>query len=108
MRFLSAQWVGILQNETWRKHAAHANACAARLEAAASAIEGVEFLAPRQANAVFIKMPVPALEALREKGWKFYTFIGAGGARFMASWDTTFEDVDALVRDIQASVTEAN
>jgi threonine aldolase len=31
----------------------------------------------------------------------FYTFIGAGGARFMCSWDTTEEDVDQLAADLR-------
>jgi threonine aldolase len=45
---------------------------------------------------------VKACEALRERGWRFYTFIGAGGVRLMCSWDTTEEDVDALVSDVKA------
>ena len=27
-------------------------------------------------------------EKLKERGWRFYTFIGKGGCRFMCSWDT--------------------
>ena len=42
------------------------------------------------------------LEGLRQRGWRFYTFIGAGGARFMCGWDTRPESVDALLADIQA------
>jgi len=38
---------------------------------------------------------------LHEQGWHFYTFIGTGGARFMCSWDTTSEDVKALLGDIR-------
>ena len=40
------------------------------------------------------------LEALRQRGWQFYTFIG-GGARFMFAWDSDEARVDALVRDIR-------
>ena len=59
---------------------------------------------PSQANSVFLEMAPAALEALRGRGWHFYTFIGSGGARFMCSWDTRTEDIAALVQDIRKSV----
>ena len=34
MRFLSAPWVGLLQDGAWLRHAKHANAMAQRLDAA--------------------------------------------------------------------------
>jgi threonine aldolase len=55
---------------------------------------------PQQANAVFLEMPPRMIDGLRERGWRFYTFIGTGGARFMCSWETTEEDVAALVADM--------
>jgi threonine aldolase len=39
------------------------------------------------------------LDALRARGWRFYTFIG-GAARFMFAWDADPAEVDALARDI--------
>ena len=41
---------------------------------------------PVQANGVFLQLSEPAIAALTAKGWRFYTFIGNGGARFMCSW----------------------
>ncbi|MHC4996679.1 MAG: threonine aldolase family protein [Planctomycetota bacterium] len=102
MRFLSAPWVGMLENDVWLKHARSANACAQRLGAALGAIDGIDLLTPVQANGVFAELPIPVRDGLWQKGWRYYTFIGAGGARFMCSWDTTFEDVDELVADIRA------
>lgn len=101
MRFLSAPWVGMLQNKVWLKNAEHANRCAARLHEALSRIPGVEFVSQRQANSVFVRMNPAVLDGLRGHGWKFYTFIGAGGARFMCSWSTTDADVDALAEDVR-------
>jgi threonine aldolase len=102
MRFLSASWVGMLREGAWLRHAAHANAMAARLELALRDLPGVKLLFPRQANAVFAELPRPAIEALWARGWLFYTFIGAGGCRFMCSWDTREADVDAFAADIRA------
>jgi threonine aldolase len=101
MRFLSASWVGMLRDGAWLRHAAHANAMAARLAAAIQDLPGVKMLFPREANAVFAELPRPAIEALWAKGWLFYTFIGAGGCRFMCSWDTEPGDVDAFAADMR-------
>lgn len=99
MRFMSAPWVGMLESGAWRRHAVHANACASRLASGLEEIEGVSLMVPSQANAVFARMPAEVAAGLRDRGWDFYTFIGEGGARFMCSWATTEEDVDALVSD---------
>ena len=40
------------------------------------------------------------MQALRDKGWRFYTFIG-GGARFMFAWDAETVRVDELAADIR-------
>jgi threonine aldolase len=101
MRFLSAPWVGLLETGAWLRHASHANACAKRLEAGLRELDGVEMLFPAQANSAFAELPESVLEGLRDRGWQFYTFIGSGGARFMCSWDTTEEAVDALLNDIR-------
>jgi threonine aldolase len=102
MRFLSAPWVGMLRDGAWLRHARHANAMAALLEAKLSALPGVQVLFPRQANGVFAELPRHAIDGLWGKGWLFYTFIGAGGCRFMCSWDTRPEDIAALVTDLSA------
>ncbi|MEK0447990.1 MAG: hypothetical protein RL088_258 [Verrucomicrobiota bacterium] len=104
MRFLSASWVGMLKDGAWLRHANHANAMAARMEAAIRDLPGVKLLFPRQANAVFAEIPLPAAEKLRAKGWLFYSFIGAGGCRLMCSWDTQPEDVDAFAGDLKAAL----
>jgi len=99
MRFLAAQWVGMLESGAWLRNATQANRCASLLESRLSQIPGLEILWKCEANSVFVQMPEPLRIALHAKGWKFYTFIG-GGARLMCSWDTTEADVDALVNDI--------
>lgn len=107
MRYLAAPWVGMLRDGAWLRHAAHANAMAQRLHDRLVAVPGVEVLFPVQANAVFAEVPPHALMALRRIGWKFYTFIGVGGCRFMCAWDTQAEDVDAFAADIERCVREA-
>ena len=101
MRFLSAPWVRMLETGAWRTRAAHANACARRLVGQIADIPELPLMFPSDANGVFLRMAPPLVEALRAKGWKFYTFIG-GGVRLMFAWDTLPERVDALAADLRA------
>jgi len=107
MRYLSAPWVGLLKNDVWLKHAGHANAMATLLYDELAQIEELKMLFPSQANAVFVEMPQWLIFALREAGWKFYTFIGEGGCRLMCAWDTTESDVRDFVGDIKKFLVEA-
>ncbi|WP_294537515.1 low specificity L-threonine aldolase [uncultured Rhodoblastus sp.] len=105
MRYLAAPWVGMLESGAWLANAAHGNACARRLAAAIERVPGVAALFPVEANSVFLRAPPRVLEGLREKGWRFYSFIGGAG-RFMFAWDADPARVDALAADI-AELAEA-
>mgnify|MGYP000019237360 CR=1 FL=1 len=48
----------MLRDGAWLRHANHANAMAARMEAAIRDLPGVKLLFPRQANAVFAELPL--------------------------------------------------
>ncbi|HWQ92343.1 MAG TPA: low specificity L-threonine aldolase [Clostridia bacterium] len=102
MRFLSAPWVGMLQDGAWLRHAGHANAMARRLEKALSELPSVKIAYPVQTNAIFAKMPDPVIAAMHERGWHFYTHVGGWEeSRLMCSWDTTPEDVDGFAADMR-------
>ncbi|OHB32333.1 MAG: threonine aldolase [Desulfuromonadaceae bacterium GWB2_53_15] len=107
MRFMSAPWIGMLKSGAWLRNARHANHCAALLDRELSAIDGIKSMYPCQANSVFVEMPGVVATALRDAGWRFYSFIGAGGARFMCSWQTTEEDVQLLVDAVKLAVSRA-
>lgn len=105
MRFISAPWLGLLETGAWIKNARHANQHAEYLENQLLNIEGINILFPRQANAVFVKLPEQSIKKLREKNWQFYTFIGSAGVRFMCSWNTTKSRIDELVSDIKEVIS---
>jgi threonine aldolase len=107
LRFVAAPWLGVLETGAWLRNARHANQCAAYLESRLRAVEGVDILAPREANAVFVKLPEAAQAGLRRRGWQFYTFIGIGGVRLMCSWATTRERIDRLAADVAAEMAAA-
>ncbi|TCS43316.1 threonine aldolase family protein [Reinekea marinisedimentorum] len=101
MRFLSAPWIGILETDAFRNRAAHANKCAARLAQELRTVTGITLVHPVQANAVFVQMPEALIDAIKQRGWHFYTFIGSGHARFMCNWATQPEDIEALMVDVR-------
>lgn len=102
MRFMAAPWVGMLESGAWLKNAQWSNRRARQLASGVAGLPGLKVLCPPQANSVFIKMPNRVAKGLRRRGWHFYDFIGDAGARFMCSWDTTPEDVEALLKDFKA------
>jgi len=66
-------------------------------------VEGVRQLAPVQSNGVFVELPVAVQASMREKGWRFYTFLGEIGCRLMCAWDTTPANVDRFAADLAAA-----
>lgn len=101
MRFLTAPWIGLLESGAWLRNGAHGNRAAGYFAAALVDLPGIDTLFPVEANSVFLRIPSEMQDALKARGWRFYTFIG-GGARFMFAWDTEFARIDALVEDIRA------
>jgi threonine aldolase len=101
MRYLAAPWVGILKDGAWLKRAGNGNRMAKLLESEIARIPAVRLAAKSEANAVFVELPKAMDDGLKQRGWYFYDFIGAG-SRFMCAWDTTEADVMALVNDIKS------
>ncbi len=100
MRFIAAQFDALLEGDLWRRNAGHANAMARRLAGAVSAIDGAEIAYPVEANGVFVTLPRPAIDRLRDAlpaKLPFYVWNEElGTIRLMCSWDTTADDVDGL------------
>lgn len=103
-RFVSAQFLGWLQDGAWLRHADHANAMAARL-GQGLAEAGLEVLHPVDTNMVFLALDERSDTALKQLGALYYTLPMEDGrveARFVTSWSTTTGEVEALLRGAQA------
>ncbi|PPL20377.1 threonine aldolase family protein [Microterricola pindariensis] len=106
MRFVSAQFIALLEGDLYLRNASHANAMAARLRGALEAgiadgsISGLSFSQPTQSNAVFAQLPDGAADRLRES-FRFYDWDAAKNeVRWMAGFDTTEADIDTFVAAI--------
>jgi threonine aldolase len=102
MRFLAAQWQGLLQNQVWLRNAERANASAKKLAAKLSGEAKLEPLLPVESNSVFVRLTDVQFHDLSRAGWTFYKFIEPDIYRFMCSWATTDEVIDEFVRAVAA------
>jgi len=100
MRFVAAQFGALLTDELWLRSAQHANAMARRLEHAVRGIGGVRVTQPVEANAVFAMLPAAAIAAAQEAFFFYVWDERRSEVRWMASWDTTEDDVDQFAAAI--------
>ena len=101
MRYLSAQFLGLLHDELWLRSAGHANAMAHRLADGIRDVPDVSLWQPVESNAVFAILD-PAHIARLQAGWHFHLWEpSAHVVRWMTAFDTTEADVDAFVADIR-------
>lgn len=106
MRFVSAQLIALLEGDLWLRNACHSNAMAQRLRAGVEAgladgsIRGVTFTQPTQSNGVFATLPEGVADRLRES-FRFYDWDATRReVRWMCSFDTSKNDVDAFIAAI--------
>ena len=92
-RYAALQLTTYLESGMWQRNAGRANALAARIAAAAPELLSVPF----ETNQVFMQLGQRRIDLL-SKEFGFYPWgpTGSGEARFVCSWDTPDEDVDAL------------
>jgi threonine aldolase len=102
MRFVAAQFLGLLTDDLWLRSAGHANAMAQRLADGLEGLAGQGVRLPHRpaVNGVFPCLPRPVIDPLQ--AWTpHYTWDEAiDQVRLMCSWDTTAEDVDRMVAGI--------
>lgn len=111
MRFVAAQFDALLAEDRWLASAGHANAMAAHLTERVAAIGGVTLSQAPAVNAVFARLPAPAVEAL--EAWSFFyrwddtPHPGGPEVRWMTHLETSTEDVGRFVAGVAAAVDGA-
>lgn len=113
MRYVSAQFLALLEDDLWLRSAARANAMASRMRAALESaqadgtVEGLRFDQPTQANSLFVHLPAAVARILREKH-RFYDWDATRGVvRWVTSFSTTEADVDMFIADVVAAFRAA-
>lgn len=102
MRFISAQFLALMQGDLWLRNAQHANAMARRLADGVRAIPELSLTRAVEANAVFVKMPRDWIEKLQKHSFFYIWDETLGEVRWMTAFDTTNEDVDSFIAAIRS------
>ena len=99
MRFLAAQFDAYLADDLWLRHAAHANAMAARMATGLQALPGASLCYPVEANELFPVLSEGVIRGLEEDGFLFHRWPGGAPSmlRLVTAFNTRIEDVDAFV-----------
>ena len=107
MRFVSAQLDGYLTDDAWLRAARHANGGAARLAAGLAALDGAELVRPVEANIVFARLPLAALDGLEADGHRFYRVGDDGTIRLVVSWSTPDDEIGGFLAAVADAVSHA-
>lgn len=106
-RFISAQWVALLQDSLWLDMARQANEAATRLSEGISKIDGCEVVWPTQINEVFATLPDGVAEQMRQEGARFYDWLYPGDRwsgklqRMVTSFATTQNEIEELLQRVR-------
>lgn len=103
MRFLSAQFGALLDDELWLRNARHSNAMARRLAAGVAELPGVMLRYPVQSNAVFAILDDARIKELqRDRSFHVWN-ENERVVRWMTAFDTSADDVDAFIAAVRAT-----
>ena len=108
-RLLGVQFGAILKDDLWLDTARHANAMAQRLAAGLAAL-GVPFYLASPTNQIFPVFSDAVVAALRQDAaFEFWAKPDEThtAVRFVCSWATEAEQVDALLERVKARLSEA-
>jgi len=102
MRFLAAQFIGLLDDDLWLQNARHANAMASRLAAGLTDLPGVDVVYPVESDAVFARLARQHVAELQRE-WTFHVWDETTSVvRWMTAFDTQERDVDDFLAAISA------
>ena len=108
-RLLGVQFGAMLQDDLWLETARHANEMAQRLAKGLEAL-GVPFFIPSPTNQIFPVFSDAVVAALRaDAAFEFWAKPDEGhtAIRFVCSWATQPEQVDAMLACVKARLAEA-
>jgi threonine aldolase len=97
MRFISAQFIALLENGLWLENAHQANSMASYLANNLKQIPWITITQPVQVNAVFVKVPPELIKTIQDKYSCYVWNEENSELRWMTAFDTCQEDLDDFV-----------
>ena len=104
MRYVSAQFEALLSDDLWRRSAAHSNRMAQMLGSELAKIPQLHLTQPVETNGVFAVIPAKYVPVLQKKYFFYVWNEEISEVRFMASFDTSEDDVRDFVQFVRETV----
>ena len=101
MRFISAQFEGMLSNELWKRNATHSNTMAKKLEAGLRTIPQITITQSVDGNGVFAIFPKEITAELQKEIFFYVWNDRTNEVRLMCSFDTKEEEINQFVKKIK-------
>ncbi|MEM7046858.1 MAG: beta-eliminating lyase-related protein [Pseudomonadota bacterium] len=99
-RFLGAQWLAYLADETWRTLARQANEKAQEL---AQGLQDFSLAVPVQSNMLFVEIPPKNAAHMIDQGYLLAERFRDNTYRLVTGFDTTDEMIQDFIRDIKGA-----
>ena len=100
MRFISAQFIVLLQNEVWRKNAEQANQMAQYLASKLESFSEIHFSQKVESNGIWAIIPKELAEKMQNAHFFYPWDERKNEYRLMCSWDTSQEEIDLFIASI--------
>ena len=104
MRFIAAQFEAMLSGNLWRRGPERANRMAQLLAGELAKMPQIRITQPVEANGVFAVIPPEYIPALQKKYFFYVWDEEISEVRFMASFDTTEDDIRDFVKFVRKTV----
>ncbi len=108
MRFISAQFKALFNDDLWLRNAAHANAMAQKLATALSTVPQIKITQKVESNGVFAIVPQTLIAPLQNEFFFYVWNEQTNEVRWMTSFDTTDEDIELFVETIRLILHKIN
>jgi threonine aldolase len=97
MRYIAAQFMGLLQNNIWKSNATHANEMAQYLAKRLEEFPEIRFSQKVEANGIWAIIPKPLAEKMQGAHFFYPWDESKNEYRLMCSWDTTKDEIDRFI-----------
>ncbi len=108
MRFIAVQFEELLTDNLWKKNAENANNMAKKLLEKLESLNCIKITQKVQSNGIFAIVPKEVIEDALKKYFFYYWDEDKSEVRFMATFDTSEEDVNNFFSVIKESVEKNN
>ncbi len=96
-RYVGAQYLAMMKDNLWLENATKANEMAKYLCEGLEKIDGINIVASRDSNMVFVEFPKEIIKPLQDCMLFFIEYEDKNYSRLVCNFDTTKEDIDKFV-----------